>query len=572
MHFGSILRRIPRASNAPWSQVVNSPGNQPNSTTQPGRPSRFVRVRRFFGGKFRTATRQSHLDILVIIVLVTLTLGTRSWLAVQRKVMEPGDTFNFLFIAQALGQGRIPQHENRLPFYPLTILPLWKLGVDPLVAATAVSVVASGGTTVMLYLLGRRFRLHPLSLALVLLLFILTPLQNIVGIRPLADSLFLFLVLLSVYAASVVRPTRWSALGSGIIFSFMMATRFEGFLFAILLVPLLFFRLSWRHVFLATLPVLAMLIAWVPFTLYVHGTLAGGYFGQLSQGGDFGNLSQVRSKLYRIAHGTGWLRPWEQAAWVLDRAPSETSVFHLFRSASWWIGLLALIGIPWLLFIGRRNALPFLAVFLVYSSVYSLWFLYSRFVAPLTSAFYLAAAAGASALYTIVRQLVGQAPPRIRGAGAILVAIFLLWIVREEAPGLFTETVHTVFENQGSGYSLVLAIRDLRQREGRVALISDLMSTIYLGRVDEPLDPPHRALFLDAWIEDPVEGVVVRLRTHDIRFLIERNEPGVVRILETLKRHGVVAHTEEIRFPRGHPPGPDFDVTRIHTLAWEKQR
>lgn len=522
--------------------------------------------------------RAMLLEALVALTLFSVTTGERAFLAAQREIMEAGDAFNFLSLAQAYSQGRLVKGEKRLPLYPLAILAGWKgLGLDPLVAATAVSVLAGGGTTALLYLLGRRLGIHLLPLALFLLLLTLDPVTNSMGIRPLSDSLFLFLVVLGVYRVTVVGPTRRAALLTGGLFGLLMLTRFEGLVLAPILTVLLLLRLSWRRVLLAALPVLLLYIAWVPYSEYVHGSIGGGYFTEWSdkEGAVGGKLVDVPEKLQRIASGIGWTRPWTYASWVIREQPGNPFA-NILSSASWWIGVLAILGVFWLLVAAGRRALPFLAVFLVFSVMYSLWVVYGRFVAPGIPAFYVAAAGGASALFSLLRRL--WRPPILRLAFSGALTVFLLWIVRAESPELMKGTARRVFRNEGSGYSLVLAIRELAGREGRVAFHHDLMAILYLGIIGDPLAPPGRAVMLGEapeaergkTIEDKTVEQAEQLRALNVRYLVERGEPRMLRLLALLEKRGAVVGTEEIRFPLGHPPhSDDFDATRIHTLIWK---
>lgn len=520
--------------------------------------------------------RPRAVGLLLVIALVTFTLGERTYLAAQRNIMEAGDSFNFLSLAQAYSQGRLVKGEKRLPLYPLTILVAWKgLGLDPLVAATSISVLAGGATTALLYILGRRMKIRPLPLAVFLLLWTLEPVTNSVGIRPLADSLFLFLVVAATLAATIVGSSLWAALRAGGMIALLMLARFESMVLAPVLAVMLRLRLPWRRVFLAALPMLLLYAAWIPYSLYIHGTITGGYFTEWSdkEGAVGGRPGDVPKKLQRIAAGVGWSRPWTQADWVLEQSEGNP-LPRLLSSASWWVGMLALIGVPWLLLTARRAAVPFLAIFLVFTGLYSMWVIYGRFVAPGVPAFYVSAAAGASALFSIAFSLFRPRVLRAVAVGAI--TIFLLWIVREEAPGLMRATALRVFDNEGSGYSMVLAIRELTQREGRVALNHDLMAIIYLGIIGEPLAPPQRAIMLGEAAEvergktlaDQTAEHIERLRKLDIRYLVERGEPRILRILDVLKKRGAVVRTEEIRYPKGQPPGLEFDITRIHTLSW----
>lgn len=535
-------------------------------------------ILRSFGQRLRGLARPRALlfEALIAGTLFSVTVGERAYLASQRQIMEAGDTFNFLFLAQAYSQGRLVKGEKRLPLYPLTILLFWKgIGIDAVAAATTISVLAGGGTTALLYLLGRRMKIHALPLALFLLLWMVEPVTNSVGIRPLADSLFLFLVVACTYAATVVGSSIRSAVRVGMLYGLLMLARFESLVLVPVLVVLLRLRMPWRRVLAAAIPVLLLYAAWVPYSLYIHGTVIGAYFTEWSgkEGAVGGRPADVPAKLQKIAAGIGWSRPWNHASWALEQTGSP--VARLLSSASWWVSILALLGVPWLALTARRAALPFLVVFFAFTGLYSMWVVYGRFVAPGMPAFYLSAAAGASALFTIAERLFRPRALRLGAAGAITLA--LLWMVQEEAVGLMKATAQRVFDNEGSGYSLVLAVRELAGREGRVAFKHDLMATLYLGVIGDPLAPPQRAIMLGEaeevergkTLEDRTREQVTELEKLDIRYFVERGEPRMVRLLEVLRKRGVVERTEEIRFPIGYPPGPSTDVTRIHTLAWE---
>lgn len=520
------------------------------------------------------------LEGLLVVVLFSFTVGERSFLASHRQIMEAGDTFNFLSLAQAYSQGRLVKGEKRLPLYPLAIMVAWKgFGIDPMTAATGISLLAGGGTIVLLYLLGRRLKILPLPLALFLLLWTLEPVTNSVGIRPLSDALFLFLVVAATYAVTVAMSSLGSTLRAGGAIALLMLTRFESMVLAPVLVSLLRLRMSWRRVLLAALPVLVLYAAWVPYSLYIHGTIGGGYFTEFTakEGAVGGKLEDVPAKLKKIAGGVGWLRPWENADYVLENPqPDQSALARIFSSGSWWIGVLALLGIPWLLLTAKRSALPFFGVFFAFGGLYSMWVVYGRFVAPSMPAFYVSAAAGASALFVMSQRLLR--PQVLRGLAAAGITALLVWTVYDEVPGLLRTTVSRVFDNEGSGYSLVLAIRELTHREGRVAFNHDLMAIIYLGIIGEPLAPPQRAIMLGEAAEvekgktiaDKTQEQADQLQQLNVRYLVERSEPRMLRILAVLKRRGVVTATEEIRYPKGQPPtSNDFDVTRIHTLSWD---
>lgn len=519
--------------------------------------------------------RPHAVEALILLTLVGFTLGERTYIAVQRNVAEAGDTFNFLFIAQAYSQGRIPQGEKRLPLYPLIILAGWKgLGFDPLVTAKAISVIAGAATTGLLYLLGRRLGIRPFPLALLLLLQVLVPVSNDTGIRPLSDSLFLFLVVACTYAVTVAGSSRRAALLTGGLIGLLLLTRFESMVLAPVFIVLLFLRLPWRRVLVAAIPVVALYIAWIPYSLHVHGSIGGGYFTEWSgkEGTVGGKLEDIPKKLEKISGGLGWLRPWEEPTWQLEQG-GERPILRTLQSAPWWMSICALIGVPWLLLTARRSALPFLGVFFAFSTLYSMWVVYGRFVAPGIPAYYLAAAAGASALFTIAQRLFRPLRLRLLAVGAV--TAFLFWIFSKEAPAL-AGTIHTrAFDNEGSGYSLYLAVWELQGREGRVAFNHDLMAILYLGIIGEQYAPPQRAIMLGEASEvergktlaDRTAAHVAKLQELDVRYLVERGEPRVIRILEALKKRGIVTRTEEIRFPIGYTSIVDYDVTRIHTLS-----
>ena len=152
---------------------------------------------------------------------------------------HPGDTFNYLALAQAITEGRDPFYEKRLPFYPLLLIPGHLGLMDPVLWGQLVSVFAGAATVVLVYLLGRGLRLTPLASLLAAAFLAVNAALGGVSLRALANAPYAAMVVLSAWLYTRVQGWRSAAL-LGLALGATAMTRHEGFLVAgVLLVGLL---------------------------------------------------------------------------------------------------------------------------------------------------------------------------------------------------------------------------------------------------------------------------------------------------------------------------------------------
>src|SRR5688572_22832839 len=95
------------------------------------------------------------MEACILLTLFTVTVGERTIVAYERRIMPAGDVFNFQSIARNIRHFQYPIREKRLPGFAVPLLAGMELGFDPTQVGIAISILSSAGTTVVLYLLGR---------------------------------------------------------------------------------------------------------------------------------------------------------------------------------------------------------------------------------------------------------------------------------------------------------------------------------------------------------------------------------------------------------------------------------
>lgn len=529
-------------------------------------------VAKFTHSKFTHWLDQPHriqrlLEGCILLTLITVTIGERSLFASQRHIMPAGDVFNFQSIARNIRHFDYPIREKRLPGFPLALLVGMELGFDPTHTGIAISILSSAATTAILYLLGRRFGFPPLPLALCLLLTSIAPLLTINGIRPLSDSFFLFLIVLSVYMATIIRPTRTSALLTGVVLTLLAFTRYEGIPTAFLLLALLRFRVPWRYVFLAATPLLIAILLWLPVAKKVHGSIR--EFGYFRDAEEIADVSKVPREYVHILKSAGFGRAWQ----ILDLNNTEDKQARLDAQAliynpTWWLSLLGNFGIIWLIVSVRKKALPLLVAFAFYPILPAWWFLYSRYVAPMSAFYWLATAAGAAGMWVIVRWLLKRAPAPVHLVAALILTVMLIRAVIGVMPGMVKEAHARALENNGNGYSLYQALMSLRKTDEHVAVSFDyLMAYMMFGMARDPKDGLNagRGIYLSAKPEASPPEMAAYLKQQRAEILIDNGEKEVKPVVEYLKKQNLISATKVFAWPR---QDGDIDKTYLHYLRW----
>ncbi len=517
-----------------------------------GRPAMAVRV----------------LEACLMLSLVTVTLGERSWIAVQRRLMPAGDVFNFQSIARNIRHGQYPMQEKRLPGYPLALLIGMELGADPTTTGVAISVLSSGATTLVLYLLGRAYGFSKVPLALVLLLTSVSPLLTVNGVRPLADSFFIFLMVLGIFLVTIAKPRHLQAFVTGIALTLLAFTRYEGAGLAILLLVLLRLRIPWRLVALAASPLIVAAILWIPVAKHIHGSLREFAYFREARESDVGKIGKIPHEYQRIIESAGWGEIRAARGIFSQQKEERTAARTHLRSWSWVLSALGAIGILWMILRVRWRALPFFGSLLLYPIFPAWWFVYSRYVAPVTALYLFSVAAGASACWALCRYFLRGTPALVRGIAYVGLTTALTALILGAAPKMFAEAKARAFERNGSGYAQYAALKSLANRPERVAVAADsLMATTLLGTVTAPADALNagRGIYLSKKPEASSEELADDLREYHVEILVDTGEKNVEDLVTILRQRGVIRDT--VHFQARQSDGTD-DTARLHVLDW----
>lgn len=499
------------------------------------------------------------LDLTLIIVLIAAALFVRTPIALERKIMPAGDVFNLQHIADFMVRFDYPPKENRLPGFPALILLTRPFPVDPVQAAVGISLALSSLMLACLYGIGQTLGIHRLPLFAVLSLSVFDPLLTIGAVRPLSDATFLFF--LSLYLFLVTRvmvssetPGRRSLLLIGVATAAMFFTRFEGVAVAALTLPLLWLKLPWRKVLTAiSIPFIAGLL-WIPVHIHIHGSLTSGYLAAFSDpSGDFGNIHAVPSKISIMLKSAGWGNIWTLPAYEIDQEPKDEAISRLTAQGTWWMGLLAIIGMPWLLITKRTAALPLLAAAAGYMSILSLWFLYSRFVVPLVPIFYLTAAAGGSFL-------IHTSPKKLRNLFILATSVFLIWVLWTEAPPYHHQALGRAWESNGHGYAHFLSVRETAKLHEPTAYWTEAhaYATLYFK---------ENGFYLNRHPDASPEELYELLRDHRMKNLINVGEDERLSALRELlrARGNITATTTHRSF---YVADKSFETVDVDHLSW----
>lgn len=511
---------------------------------------------------------QRILEGCILLTLVVTTIGQRSMVASQRRIMPAGDVFNFQSIARNIRHWQYPSQEKRLPGFPLVLLVGMELGFDPTLTGITISIVSSGATVGLLYLLGRRFKFPALPLALCLLLCSISPLLTINGVRPLSDSFFLFLVILSVYLTTIVRPTKKSALLTGFVLMYLAFTRYEGIPTAGMLLLLLWIRIPWRLVLLAALPLVVAGLLWLPVAKKIHGSLQN--FGYFRDAQEIASIEKVPREYRHIVESSGFGRAWQiQDLWAEDKQ-AQADAHDLLYNPTWWLSVLGSFGVLWLIFFVRKQALPLLIEFAFYPILPAWWFTYSRYVAPMSAFYLFAVAAGVTGIWVIARYIVKPFGWPGRFIAAVVLCALLVKIMLGVIPGMQKEALARGLENNGNGYSLYMALQSLRKTDDKVAVSFDyLMAYMMFGMASYPKDGLNegRGIYLSAKPEASPEELAQYIHEQGAEVLVDNGEKEIKALVEYLQEHNNIARTQSFTWPR---QDKNIDTTYLHYLHWQQ--
>lgn len=518
-----------------------------------------------FVGQHPAAVR----DAVIAVVLTLVALAAAGSFAARSRVMPAGDTFNFIIAAQALRHGTYQSDEKRLPLYPFLILLGEAVWPDPVVVARTISTVAFAGTFGALFLLGRRLGLAPLPLALLLFLPMVHPVLLGNGIRELADSLFVFLLVLANLAAIALRRSWPSVVITAGVFTATALTRYEGILAVFLLLPFLRLRVPWRTVGAVILLAAAFTTPWFVVATRAFGAPVNpAYFRCVEECGFGTRLPDLPARVHQLLDMSGWTKVWTVPARLIAPAegePVRRPLVQLAQSSSWWVSLWALLGIVWLLVSRPRAAFPVVLSLTVVAIMVAWWKLHGRFTVVALLLHYFAAGAGASWIWALVHFLLPRRP--LRALGALLLTGALTLLAAREFPALHTGAVQRVFSYQGNGFARYQATAALARETGTVVFRRDYPMALAF------LHSPYargglRGIFLGFdYPELPAADIVPKLREREPTWVLLDDSEDMTTLARALRGAGVVTEERTYRARTGLR-GEGEETVTVLRLAW----
>lgn len=532
---------------------------------------------------YKLFQKERIVDVLIMSLLVTFTLVLRIPIAAERKILPAGDAFNFQHITSHIQHLSYPSKEKRLPVYSIILLAGRVANLDHIQASVATSIAAGAGIPVLLYALGRQLRLHRVPLTGFLGLSAFDPLLTMNGIRPLADSTFLFFALLFILLLTRILsrpdpPSHRFLWGLGATATLMMFTRYEGFLIAGLLYPLLLLKLPWRDALRAAIIPITATLAWIPAYLAIHGSLTGLSYVADASGSGFGQISDIPDNANQMIEGAGWGKAWSLPAYEVSQEPQAEAVPRLLATPTWWMGLMGAIGLGWVAVRSKIAGLPLLAAATGYTLLLAWWWVYSRYVAPLSAIFYLTTAAGASAILA-TPLMFGSLRTR-KVAQALLLLVFLggfWWIATTETTAMHTRALSLAWESNYKEYALFSALQNTASKGKPTAYWTEehAFATLYLGLLEEPASRtnPKLGLYFSRYPDADAAALYEILQQRRIRYLIyaeqhdNATEPRLPPLRELLVQRNRIAG--ETTFRSVHLTEGDLQEIPVYELAWE---
>ncbi|MBI3255354.1 MAG: hypothetical protein HYZ63_00100 [Candidatus Andersenbacteria bacterium] len=521
---------------------------------------------------------EGRLDIALIVVLAILTLATRLPIAAERKIMPAGDAFNFQHIATQIQYGEYPAREKRLPAFPVFILIGRTLGFDPIKTSITISLLASTGTICTLYALGRVFQFNRAALVGGLGLAMFDPLLVVNGIRPLSDALFVFLVSLTYFMTALflrypAKATSRLQHAYSLTLVLLMFTRYEGFLIATLTAPFLFISLPWKQVLrMAILPTIAVLL-WIPAYRAIHGSVGGLSYvtDATAPGGGFGELALLPDNFGRLMNGAGWKRVWTYPQEVFEKEVSAKTISTLLTSEGWWVGVLSILGLVFMLIRGRFAGFSILLAALGYALLLAWWWVYSRYVAPLSIIFYFGVAGGLAMLTEVAASVTRRFTLTRLTPLTALIPLLAVPILLSQVPKLHNSTLSQAWESNRHGYATYRALIFAAHQDGLVLYPTKehANATLYFGELTQPKSQrnPHRGIYLSDWPQDTPSQLFSQLENLQPTYIIETDfDKRLPELVAKISQAGLIARTHEFAYTRWNTL--DREITNVYELSW----
>lgn len=490
-------------------------------------------------------------DLLFAGLIGVLALYYRWFLWGYRTRMPAGDTFNFLNATEALKMGLYPIAEKRPPLYSALIVIAEFFIHDPIRAAHIVSIICGAGALAVVYFIGRHFKIYRPVLAALLALAVFDPLLSLYGVRALSQSIFFFVLSLAVLLVLKARREWWYLILLAASLVSLPLTRPEGALIALVLWISLFFKLNWRRVVAVAGIACVLLVPWFVVVARSTGSpfkLPGsGEYALEFSSGERGttDIVQVLRGVGEVSEGT-WDRGWV--------SPAEVGI------ATFAMGILAVIGLGWLLATKPKDGLIYAVTFGLVALIAAWYRASGKYSSPFSSTWYVCAAAGLTAIGFILQRLILKNKGVIGGLIGTLLAIIL---VATTLPVSANVTTGTVIGDMGLQWAQVEAARYVAQQTGAV-LFSDttLMSLLYLGRVGRSDYPPERGLYLAEILATSAEQQRSALVENHVQYIVDDGAENLQPLIKLLlNRHEI---TLDRLFTSSVPDDDKDELIRVY--------
>lgn len=189
--------------------------------------------------------KNKKIIFILSLLLFLINFVTRFYFANQIKGVSGGDAYNNLFIASYIANGTNPfEGARRLPFYPLLLLPTQYFNIDPILYSRLVSLIFGSLLVVAIFIFSLHCKMDKFFAFMTGLITGFSPALFFISIRPLSNSTFAFLAVLSITLFYMI----FNKKGIGkfyllsIILGLMSMTRHEGFLISAIILFFLFIK------------------------------------------------------------------------------------------------------------------------------------------------------------------------------------------------------------------------------------------------------------------------------------------------------------------------------------------
>ncbi len=353
----------------------------------------------------------------------------------------------------------------------------------------------------------------------------------------------------------------------------MALTRYEGLAAALVLLPLLCLRVRWRTVVVVAALTGLFYAPWVVLLTRVYGApWKTPYVTRDIQQRGFGSTPAEHARSFQaLLENAGWLKPWRIPVEHVERSaageyPRREVLSRILSSPTWWLSLLAYLGMLGAVRMSWRNALPILLPFAA-AALLITWYItfHGRYGLSSVAVTSFWSALGAGVAWQWVQRVVRPAAPR--AVGLAILAVGLGWLLRTEGPARYAGSLNRLWEHQGTGYATYQALRFVGERPGTVVVSgASTMAQYVLGHYPARA---RRGIFLHPDFKDASDQRLWDLLVErKPAWIIPDGSERVARLVARLAADGRVRETVEFSSPL-YREGKEVEVVRVLGLTWE---